>query len=395
MDLELTDEERQIRALARDFARRELAPKALERDRTGAFPEGEYRAMGQLGLLGVNVPAAWGGSEAGVVALTLALQETAEACAATAVGMSVTHMVAETIARFGTPELAGRYVPRLVDGSLVAGAFCLSEPEAGSDAASLRTTARREGDRYVLDGTKMWITSGAHAGALIVMARTGDQDSAHRGISAFVVEPGFPGFSVGKAEDKMGLRGSNTVPVILDGCEVPAENRLGDEGMGFRIAMAALDGGRITIGAMANGIARAALAASARYALARRQFGRPIGDFAAIQGKLADMATGLDAAELLVWRAATLKSAGAGRFSREAAMAKVFATEHARRVCDEAVQIHGGYGYVREFHVERFLRDVRVTTIFEGTTEVQKTVIAREVLGRAGGSGTTRGRGNT
>ncbi len=385
MDLGLTDEERQIRDLAREFAKRELWPKAVARDRDGVFPADEYRAMGRLGLLGVNVPAAYGGSEAGVVALTLALQETAEACAATAVGMSVTHMVAETIARFGSPELANRYVPRLVSGELVAGAFCLSEPASGSDAASLRTTARRDGDRYILDGTKMWITSGAYAGALIVMARTGADGPRHRGISAFVVEPGFQGFSVGKAEDKMGLRGSNTVPVILEGCEVPAENLLGDEGMGFRIAMAALDGGRITIGAMANGIARAALGASARYALERKQFDRPIGDFAAISDKLADMATGLDAAELLVWRAATLKQAAAGRFSREAAMAKVYATEHAKRVCDEAVQIHGGYGYVREYLVERYLRDVRVTTIFEGTTEVQKTVIAREVYARSGG----------
>jgi alkylation response protein AidB-like acyl-CoA dehydrogenase len=269
----------------------------------------------------------------------------------------------------------------------VAGAFCLSEATSASDAAAMHTTAVRDGDRYVLNGTKMWITSGAYAGVHIVMART-DPQGAHRGISAFVVEPSTPGFSVGPAEKKMGLRGSNTVPVILEDCAVDAGNLLGQEGDGFKIAMTALDGGRITIGAMATGIARAALDAAAAYALDRKAFGKPIGDFAAIQGKLADMATGIEAAELLVMRAAWLKdqaAAGGRRFTQEAATAKLFTTENAKRVCDEAIQIHGGYGYTREFAVERYYRDARVTTIFEGTSEIQKLVIAREVLARFAG----------
>jgi alkylation response protein AidB-like acyl-CoA dehydrogenase len=229
----------------------------------------------------------------------------------------------------------------------------------------------------------MWITNGAFAGALVVMARSGPPEAGHRGISAFVVEPTFPGFSTGKPEDKTGLRGSNTVAVVLEGCEVPAENLLGEEGQGFAIAMTALDGGRITIGALANGLSRAALDAATRHALDRKQFGRPIADFQAIQQKLADMATGTEAAELLVRRAATLKDRArktGERFTREAAIAKVFATENAKRTTDEAIQVHGGYGYTREFPVERFWRDARVTTIFEGTTEIQKVVIAREVI---------------
>ncbi|MGM0577323.1 MAG: acyl-CoA dehydrogenase family protein [Myxococcota bacterium] len=380
MDLELTGEQAQIRDLARDFARRELAPKAAELDRTGRFPTESFRALGELGLLGVNVPAAYGGAEAGVLSLTMALNEVAYACASTAVGMSVTNMVAETIARFGSEGLAGRYVPRLTSGEAVAGAFCLSEPGAGTDAAGLQATARREGDHYVLNGTKMWITSGDHAGVFIVMARTGAPDSRHEGISAFVVEPSFEGLSTGKPEEKCGLKGSSTVPVILEDCVVPADNLLADEGMGFTIAMAALDGGRITIGAMANGIARAALDAASTYALERKQFGKPIGTFQAIQHKLADMAVGIEASELLVRRAAWLKERGERRFTREAAMAKVHATENAKRVTDEAIQIHGGYGYTREYPVERYMRDARVTTIFEGTTEIQKVVIAREIL---------------
>jgi len=387
MDFGLTEEQAAVRDLARSFAQKELAPKAEELDATGEFPVASQKKLAELGLLGVNVPAAYGGSEMGVVALNLALTEIAAACASNAVTMSVTNMVGEMIAKFGSEGLKQRYLPKLCSGEAVAGAFCLSEPQSASDAAGLKSTAVRDGDFWVLNGTKMWITSGAYAGVLVVMARTGGPEAGSRGISAFIVEPGFEGFSTGPAEKKMGLKGSNTVPVILEDCRVPASNLLGNEGDGFKIAMTALDGGRITIGSMANGIARAALEAAAKYATEREAFGRPIGHFGAMQHKLADMATGLEAAQLMVYRGALLKEASATtgrRFTREAARAKLFATENAKRVCDEALQIHGGYGYVRDFPVERYYRDVRVTTIFEGTTEIQKLVIARDIIKNVG-----------
>lgn len=383
MDFELTEDLEAVRGLARDVAQGEFAPLAAELDRTERFPVESFQRLGELGLLGVNVPEHFGGSEMGVLALTVALEEVAAACASTAVTMSVTNMVGETICRFGNDEQKTRFVPKLASGQLVAGAFCLSEPGSGSDAAGMSTTARRDGDDYILNGTKAWITSGAYAGVLICMARTGASDSGHRGISAFLLEPGMDGFATGKPEDKCGLRGSNTVSVMLEDCRVPTANRLGDEGIGFRVAMTALDGGRITIGSMANGIARAAGEQAASYALERKQFGKPIAEFQAIQHKLADMATGLDASRLLVRRAAWLKdraSQSGHRFTRQAAMAKVYATENAKRATEEAVQILGGYGYTREYPVERYMRDARVTTIFEGTTEIQKIVIAREIL---------------
>lgn len=386
MNFELDDIQTQVRDLARTFAERELAPQAAELDAASRFPVETFHKLGELGLLAVNVPEAYGGSELGTVALCVALEEVARACASTAVTMSVTNMVAEMISRFGDDAQRKRHLPRLASGEAVAGAFCLSEATSASDAASLRATARRDGDQWVLDGEKMWITSGAYAGVLIVMARTAEPE----GISAFLVEPGTPGLSFGKPEHKMGLRGSNTVSVRLDGCRVPARNLLGRQGDGFKIAMTALDGGRITIGAMATGIARAALDAAATYALERKAFGKPLARHQTIEHKLADMATGLDAGWLLVQRAAWLKeqagydetgvTPAAKRFTREAAMAKLLATEGAKRVCDEAVQIHGGYGYTKEFPVERYYRDVRVTTIFEGTSEIQRLVIAREVL---------------
>ncbi|MEE2780396.1 MAG: acyl-CoA dehydrogenase family protein, partial [Myxococcota bacterium] len=354
----------------------------------GRFPVESFRKLAEMGLLGLNVPEHLGGSKAGTVALAVALTEVAACCASTAVTMSVTNMVGETISRFGSDDLQGRTVPRLTSGDAVCGAFCLSEPGSGSDAASLRATARREGDVYILNGTKMWITSGAHAGVLIVMARTAGPEAGSKGISAFVVEPGFEGFSTGKPENKTGLRGSNTVSVVLEDCVVPAANLLGEEGIGFRIAMTALDGGRITIGAMANGIARAAIEASITYSQDRKQFGQPIATFQAIQHKLADMQTRFQLSELLVRRAAWLKEQAGDsgrRFTREAAMAKLFSTESCKYITEEAVQIHGGYGYIREYPVERYMRDSRVTTIFEGTSEIQKMVIAREVLAQVAG----------
>jgi alkylation response protein AidB-like acyl-CoA dehydrogenase len=383
LDFELTEDLEAVRGLARDVAQREFAPMAAELDKRSRFPVESFSRLGELGLLGVNVPEEYGGSEMGALALTVALEEVAAACASTAVAMSVTNMVGETLCRFGNDEQKRRLVPDLTAGRHVVGAFCLSEAGSGSDAAALATTARRDGDHYVLNGTKAWVTSGSYAGVLICMARTGGPEAGHRGISAFILQPGMEGFSTGKPEDKCGLRGSNTVSVILEDCRVPVANLLGEEGMGFQIAMAALDGGRITIGSMANGIARAAGEVAAAYALEREAFGRPIAEFQAIGHKLADMATGLDASRLLVCRAAWLKEAAAStgrRFTLEAAMAKVFATENAKKGTEEAVQILGGYGYIREYPVERYMRDARVTTIFEGTTEIQKIVIAREIL---------------
>jgi acyl-CoA dehydrogenase len=368
-----------VRETAREFATRELVPRAVERDRTDAFPVEELRALGRLGLLGVNIPERLGGAEAGVVAYSLAMQEIAYADASVAVAMAVTNMVGEIVCKFGSEDVQRKLVPRLTSGEAVAGAFALSEPQAGSDPAGMTTTAKRIPGGFRLDGAKQWITSGDRAGVVVVWAKT-DPQAGSKGISAFVVEGPTPGMSAGKHEDKMGLRGSSTVPLLFDGCEIPESALLGKLGGGLSVALTALDGGRIGIASQALGIGRAALASALAYAKERKQFGRPIGDNQAIQFMLADMATELDAAELLTLRAASLKERGVP-FSREASMAKLYASEACGRACDKAVQIHGGYGYTREFPVERYLRDARVTRIYEGTSEVQRIVIARHVLG--------------
>jgi alkylation response protein AidB-like acyl-CoA dehydrogenase len=382
MDLELTETQLAVQRTARDFCERVIMPQAADIDRHERFPAEILRGLGELGLLAVNVPEAYGGAQAGAVAYALAMQEIARGCASTAVTMAVTNMVGEVVARFGTEDQKRRVCPKLASAEWIAGAFALSEPEAGSDPGGMRTSARRDGNEWVLDGSKQWITSGAHAGVFVVWARTGDPAThkGTRGISCFLVEGGTPGLRVGRAEDKMGLRGSNTVGLEFDGCRVPESALLGELNGGFKIAMMALDGGRIGISAQAIGIARAALEESVRYAKDRKQFGKPIGDFQAIRWKLADMKTELDAAQLLCLRAAWLKEQGVP-FSREASMAKVFASETGVKIANEAVQIHGGYGYTREFAAERHLRDVRVTMIYEGTSEVQRIVIARSVLG--------------
>jgi alkylation response protein AidB-like acyl-CoA dehydrogenase len=381
MNLALNETQLMVQKTARDFATRSIEPHAAEIDRKERFPREILKGLADLGLMAVNVPAALGGSEAGVVAYSLAMQEVARACASTAVTMAVTNMVGEVIARFGTDEQQQKYNPRLASGEYVAGAFALSEPGAGSDPGGMSTTAKLEGDTWVLDGAKQWITSGREAGVMVVWARTGETQThpGTRGISCFLVEGGTSGLTVGKHEDKMGLRGSSTVPLTFDRCRVPKSALLGELNGGFRIAMMALDGGRIGIASQAIGIARGALEKSVAYSKERKAFGHPIADFQAIQWKLADMKTELDAALLLALRAAWLKE-NQKPFSREASMAKLFASETAIRICNEAVQIHGGYGYMREFAVERHLRDVRVTTIYEGTSEVQRIVIARSVL---------------
>jgi alkylation response protein AidB-like acyl-CoA dehydrogenase len=379
VDFTLSETQALVRKTARDFARREVAPRAEAVD-AGAFPSENLRGLGELGLLAVNVPEDVGGQGAGAVASALAIGEVARACASTAVLMSVTNMVGETIARFGTEPQKRAYLPGLARGDAGVGSFALSEPDAGSDPGALRTAARRDGGDYVLDGTKQWITGGTHASVFIVWARTGVPGT--KGLTCFLVAAGTAGLSVGAAADKMGIRGASTVALAFEGCRVPAAMRLGSEGEGFKIAMTALDGGRIGIAAQAQGIGRAALAQSVAYAAQRETFGAPIATRQAVAFKLADMRVALDAADLLTMRAAWRKEHGMA-FSREASMAKLVASEAAVRVCQDAVQIHGGYGYVREFPVERHFRDARVTTIYEGTSEIQRLVIARSVLASA------------
>ncbi|WP_426752222.1 acyl-CoA dehydrogenase family protein [Myxococcus sp. Y35] len=375
MNLELTETQTLIRDTARKFARERVAPQARTLDREERFPTDLFRELGELGLLGVNLPARYGGSEAGAVSYALAMMEMAAADASTSVAMAVTNMCGELINAFGTDAQREKYVTRLASGEAVAGSFALSEPHAGSDPGALRTTAVRRGDKWILNGSKQWITSGAHAGVLVVWARTAP--TGNKGLSCFIVEGGTKGLIIGKHEDKMGLRSSNTVGLTFEDCEIPAENLLGAEGQGFRLAMVALDGGRIGIAAQACGVGRAALEAAVAYVKDRKAFGQAIGDFQAPRFMLADMKTQLEAAELLTLRAAALKEQGQP-FSREASMAKLFASEMSNRVADKAVQLHGGYGYIDEFPVERYFRDARVQTIYEGTSEVQRMVIARE-----------------
>ena len=379
MELELTETQALIQETTRQFVDRAILPVASELDRTERFPTEILNELAKLGLMGVNIPSALGGAEAGVVAYALAMMEVARGCASTAVTMAVTNMVGEVITRFGSEEQKNRYVPKLTSGEYVAGSFALSEPEAGSDPGGMRTTARRDGDGWVIDGQKQWITSGSHAGVFVVWARTGELGAGTKAISCFLVEGGAPGLKIGKHEDKLGLRASNTVSLSFEGVRVPASALLGQPEGGFKIAMMALDGGRIGIASQALGIATAALEEGVAYAKDRKQFAQPIGNFQGIQWPLADSKTELDAARLLTLRAAWLKESGRV-FSKEAAMAKLYASEAAGRIVDRCLQVHGGYGYVKDFPIERHYRDVRVTRIYEGTSEIQRVVVARNVL---------------
>jgi hypothetical protein len=377
VNLELTETQTLIRDTARKFARERVAPQARALDKEERFATELYKELGSMGLLGVNIPARYGGSEAGAVSYALAMMEMAAADASTSVTMAVTNMCAELINAFGTEAQREKYVTRLASGEAVAGSFALSEPHAGSDPGAMRTSAVRRGDTWVLNGSKQWITSGAHAGVIVVWART--SPTGNKGLSCFIVEGGTKGLIIGRHEDKMGLRASNTVALTFEDCEIPAENLLGQEGQGFRLAMTALDGGRIGIAAQACGVARAALEATVSYVKDRKAFGQAIGEFQGPRFMMADMKTQIDAAELLTLRAAYMKEQGQP-FTREASMAKLFASEMSNRVCDKAVQLHGGYGYIDEFPVERYFRDARVQTIYEGTSEVQRLVIARETF---------------
>lgn len=383
MDFQLTEEQTLIQRTARDFASRVLAPRAAQRDVDGTFPEDELRALAQLGLLGIAVPEEYGGSEAGVPAYALVMQELAKVDASVAVAVSVTNMVAELIAKTGTDAQKRAHIPHITSGEYLCASFALSEPQAGSDPAALTTSAVRTDSGWRLTGTKQWITSGDRAGLLVVWAVT-DPDAGHKGISAFLVRGGVPGLIVNRAEEKMGLHGSTTVQLTLDGVEVGDDALLGGLGQGFKLAMIALDGGRVGIASQAVGIARGALEQAVKYGLERETFGQAIIHHQAIGNMLADAATWLDAAHLMIMRAADLKDRGRP-FTREASMAKLFATEHAVKICDIALQVHGGYGYTRDFPVERAYRDVRVTKIYEGTSEIQRIVIARQLIKAAAG----------
>ncbi len=378
MQFSITEEQQLVQRTARDAADRLLAPKAAQRDVSSEFPLYELRELAKLGLLGVTVPEALGGSGADTVAYSLAMQELARGDAAVSVAVSVTNMVAELVAKMGTPAQQQQWVPGLVSGELVAGAFALSEVQAGSDPTSMRTRAERTATGFRISGAKQWITSGDHAGLLIVWAIT-DPAAGHKGISAFLVPGKAPGVSVARLEEKMGLHGSSTAQLVLENVEVGEAAVLGKLGGGFGLAMMALDGGRIGIASQAVGIARGALAHAVRYATEREQFGVAIIKHQAIGNMLADAATWLDAAELLTLRAADLKGRNLP-FSQEASMAKLFASEHAGKICDIALQVHGGFGYTRDFPIERNVRDVRVTRIYEGTSEIQRIVIARNLL---------------
>jgi alkylation response protein AidB-like acyl-CoA dehydrogenase len=375
----LTDEQRAIRDLAREIARERIAPLAARVDETGEYPAEPLKLLGQQGLMGLHVPEEYGGAGAGTLAFCLAGEEIAWACAATASIFLVQNLGGYPIILAGSPEQKRRYLPRLATGEITA-AFSLSEPGAGSDAAALSCRAVRRGDRYVVNGTKMWVTNGSHAGVITVFVST-DPARRARGVTALLVEPGMPGFAVGKHERKMGIHGSPTVALHFTDCEVPVAQRLGEEGEGFRIAMRTLEQTRPTIGAQAVGIAQAALDAALAYARERRAFDQPIGAFQGIQFMLADMATAVHAARLTVHHVAALMDRGAPSTAVEASMAKCLASDTAMRVTTEAVQIFGGYGYTREFPVERFMRDAKITQIYEGTNQIQRVVIARALLG--------------
>ena len=375
----LSDEQRQIRDTLRAFARDELAPNAAAWDREHTFPREALRALGSLGALGIVVPEAWGGAALDYVSLAVALEEIAAGDGATSTIVSVQNsVVCGPIVAFGSDAQKARYLPQLARGEKL-GCFCLTEPQTGSDASAITTRAEPRGDAYVLNGVKQFITTGANADVAIVFAVT-DKAAGKKGISAFVVETKTPGFVVARIEEKLGQRASDTAQIVFENCAVPATNLLGCEGDGYRIALANLEGGRIGIAAQAVGMARAALDAALAYARERRAFGKPIGEHQAVNFRLADMATRVDVARQMVWHAAALRDAGEPCL-KEASMAKLFASEMAEQVASDAIQIHGGYGYVADFPVERIYRDVRVCQIYEGTSDIQRMVIGRAVLG--------------
>jgi len=378
MDFNLSEEHEAVQFAARDFARTELLPGVIERDNEQKFDPALTRKMGDLGFLSMMVLPQYGGGGMDTLSYVIAMEEISKIDASASVIMSVNNsLVCWGIQAYGTAEQKEKYLTQLASGKMV-GAFCLSEPEAGSDATSQQTTAEDMGDHYLLNGTKNWITNGNSSQICLVMAQT-HQEKGHKGINALIVEKNSAGFTVGRKEDKMGIRASDTHTLMFSDVKVPKENRIGEDGFGFKFAMTVLNGGRIGIAAQALGIAAGAFELSLKYAQERKTFGKPISDHQAIQFKLAEMATKIEAARMLVYKAARLKDQGKD-YIKAAAMAKLYASDIAMWVTTEAVQVHGGYGYVKEFHVERLMRDAKITQIYEGTSEIQKLVIARELL---------------
>jgi len=378
MNFQLTEEHHSVQQAARDFAQNDLLPGVIDRDTEQKFPAEQVKKMGELGFMGMMTDPKYSGGGMDTISYVLAMEEISKIDASASVCMSVNNsLVCWGLEKFGTEEQKEKYLKPLASGEII-GAFCLSEPEAGSDATSQRTTAEDKGDYYLLNGTKNWITNGNSASVYLVIAQT-HPEKRHKGINALIVEKGMPGFVVGKKEDKMGIRGSDTHSLMFTDVKVPKANRLGEDGFGFTFAMTTLNGGRIGIAAQALGIASGAYEFALKYSKERKAFGKHLVEHQAIQFKLAEMATKIDAARLLVWQAAYLKDQGKD-FVKAAAQAKLFASQIAQEVTTEAVQIHGGYGYVKEFHVERLMRDAKITQIYEGTTEIQKLVISRELL---------------
>lgn len=378
MIFELTEEHLAVKEAARDFAQNVLKPGVIERDNEQRFPADEIKQLGELGFMGMMVDPKYGGSGMDTLSYVLAMEEISKVDASTSVCMSVNNsLVCWGLETFGSEEQKQKYLVPLAKGEKI-GAFCLSEPEAGSDATSQRTTAIDKGDHYLLNGTKNWITNGSSASTYIVIAQT-DVEAGHRGINAFIIERGMEGFVVGAKEDKMGIRGSDTHTLMFNDVKVPKENRIGEDGFGFKFAMKVLSGGRIGIAAQALGIAAGALDLSTAYSKERKAFGKEISKHQAIAFKLADMATEIEAARLLVYRSALDKDNGRS-YDQSSAMAKLYASKVAMEQTVEAVQIHGGYGFVKEYHVERLMRDAKITQIYEGTSEVQKIVISRNIL---------------
>jgi alkylation response protein AidB-like acyl-CoA dehydrogenase len=378
MNFELTEEHIMIRNAARDFAQTELLPGVIERDETQTFPTEQVKKLGELGFLGMMVAPKYGGAGMDAISYVLAMEEISKIDASTSVVMSVNNsLVCWGLETYGTDQQKEKYLKPLASGEII-GAFCLSEPEAGSDATSQQTTAIDKGDHYLLNGTKNWITNGSTASVYLVIAQT-DVEKGHKGINAFIIEKGVEGFVVGAKENKLGIRGSDTHSLMFTDVKVPKENRIGEDGFGFTFAMKTLSGGRIGIASQALGIASGAYELALQYSKERKAFGKEISKHQAIAFKLADMATEIDAARLLCLKAAWLKDNGKN-YDRASAMAKVFASETAMKTTVEAVQVHGGYGFVKEYHVERLMRDAKITQIYEGTSEIQRIVISRSVL---------------
>ena len=378
MNFNLTEEHIMIRDAARDFAKTELLPGVIERDENQTFPNEQIKKLGELGFMGMMVDPKYGGAGMDTISYVLAMEELSKVDASASVVVSVNNsLVCWGLEKYGTEEQKQKYLVPLAKGEII-GAFCLSEPEAGSDATSQQTTAVDMGDHYLLNGTKNWITNGNTASVYLVIAQT-NPEKGHRGINALIVEKGMPGFEVGLKENKLGIRGSDTHSLLFNDVKVPKENRIGEDGFGFKFAMSTLSGGRIGIAAQALGIASGAYELSLEYSKQRKAFGKAISEHQAIAFKLADMATEIEAARLLCLKSAWLKD-NKMNFDKESAMAKVFASEVAMKTTTEAVQIHGGYGFVKEYHVERLMRDAKITQIYEGTSEIQRIVISRSVL---------------